>query len=318
MPILVPPKQEQASIVQFLDYADRRIRRYVRAKQRLIKLLDEQRAVMVQDAVTRGLDRSAKLKSSGVQWLREVPGHWEVVQFKRRVGFQEGPGIMADDFRDEGVPLLRISCLRGDEATLEGCNYLDSKMVERRWKHFAVNAGDYLLSASGSTGAVALATEVVAGAISYTGIIRLWPVSEKTFMPYMRLFMGCRPFQDQIDAAKSGVGIEHFGPTHLKRMAVSLPPYDEQRRIVEWVTRETAPTAALIAAARREIDLVREYRTRLIADVVTGKVDVRGAAASLPDDTDAYDFPEVEVEAEGSVADIDREAIDAELSRVEA
>ncbi len=281
-----PPLSEQAAIVRFLDHADRRTRRYIRGKQKLIKLLEEQKQAIIHRAVTRGLDPNVRLKPSGMDWLGDVPEHWEVVPFKRRVGFQEGPGIMAADFRDSGVPLLRISCLRGDAATLQGCNYLDPKMVHRRWSHFAVREGDYLLSASASTGSVVPATGVVAGAIPYTGIIRLWPVSSKTVMPFVRLFMVCRPFQDQIDAAKSGVAIEHFGPTHLKRMFITLPPRDEQKAIVGAITAITAPFAGAIEVAQRGISLLREYRTRLIADVVTGKLDVRAAAANLPDEAD--------------------------------
>lgn len=223
----LPPLPEQVAIVRFLDHADRRIRRYIRAKQKLIKLLEEQKQVIIHRAVTRGLDPNVRLKPSGVECLGDLPETWEVVPFKRRIGLQEGPGIMAADFRDSGVPLLRISCLRGDIVTLEGCNHLDPKMVQRRWSHFAVREGDYLLSASASTGAVALATKEVAGSIPYTGIIRLWPLSSKVVMSFITLFISSRPFQDQIDLAKSGVGIEHFGPTHLKRMLIALPPPDE-------------------------------------------------------------------------------------------
>lgn len=286
--VTIPPLPEQAAIVRFLDYADWRIRRYILAKQELIKLLEEQKRAIIHRAVTRGLDPDVSMKDSGVPWLGEVPEHWEVVRFKRRVGLQEGPGIMAADFREEGVPLLRISCLRGEIASLEGCNFLDPEMVRRRWSHFAVKAGDYLLSASASTGSVVLATDVVENAIPYTGIIRLWPLSDETFMPFVRLFMGSRPFQEQIDAAKSGVGIEHFGPTHLKRMSIVLPSPREQWQIVKEIESLVAPFGGAIEKARSEIALLREYRTRLIADVVTGKLDVRKAAMSLPEEHDDF------------------------------
>jgi type I restriction enzyme, S subunit len=284
IPTPCPPPAEQAAIVRFLDHTDRRIRRYIRAKQKLIKLLEEQKQAIIHRAVTRGLDPNVRLKPSGVEWLGDVPEHWEVVPFKRRVGFQEGPGIMAADFRDEGVPLLRISCLRGSIASLQGCNFLDPQMMRRRWDQFAVQSGDYLLSASASTGSVVLATEVVAGAIPYTGILRLWPLSDRAFMPFVRLYMGCGPFQDQIIAAKSGVAIEHFGPTHLKRMFMALPLPNEQREIVQYVDSQVAPSAKATERATREIEFLREYRTRLIVDVVTGKLDVREAAAQLPDE----------------------------------
>jgi type I restriction enzyme S subunit len=302
----LPPLGEQAAIVHFLDHADRRIRRFIRAKQKLIKLLEEQKQAITHRAVTRGLDPNVRLKPSGVEWLGDVPEHWEVVRFKRRIGFQEGPGIMAADFRDEGVPLLRISCLHGETASLEGCNFLDPQMVERRWSHFTVRQGDYLLSASASTGSVVLATDVVAGAIPYTGILRLWARSKKAFMPFVRLYMGCPPFQEQIDAAKSGVAIEHFGPTHLKRMFIALPPPREQQAIVDLVAEQTASYLDTIGHAQRGLSLVREYRTRLIADVVTGKLDVRAAAARL---TEEVAEPDALDEADTGEADEGREAV---------
>ena len=128
--LALPPFPEQTAIVRFLDYADRRIQRYIRAKQKLIALLEEQKQVIIHQAVTGEIDvRTSQpypaYKDSGVEWLGEVPEHWEVIPFKRRVGFQEGPGIMAADFRESGIPLLRISCLREELATLNGCNYLE-------------------------------------------------------------------------------------------------------------------------------------------------------------------------------------------------
>ena len=288
-PFPLPPSQEQAAIVRFLDHTDRRIRRYIRAKQKLITLLEEQKQAIIHQAVTGQVDvRTGQpypaYKPSGVEWLGGVPEHWEMVPFKRRVGFQEGPGIMAADFRDSGVPLLRISCLRGKVATLDGCNYLDHDMVRARWGHFAVGEDDYLLSASASTGAVSLATSEVAGSIPYTGIIRLWPTSQRTVMAYVSLFMSSRLFQNQVDLAKSGVGIEHFGPTHLNRMVITLPPAPDQKAIVDAIKEAIEPLAIETDRSRCQIDLLREYRTRLIADVVTGKLDVREVAAQLLDE----------------------------------
>ena len=314
-PVPLPPLSEQDAIVGFLGHVDRRIRRYIRARQKLITLLGEQKQAIIHSGVTRGLDPNARLKPSRVAWLGDVPEHWEVVPFKRRVGFQEGPGIMAADFRDQGVPLLRISCLRGETATLQGCDFLDPDTVQRRWSRFAVQPEDYLLSASASTGNVVPATDAVAGAIPYTGILRLWPLSARVFMPFVRLYMGCRPFQDQIDAAKTGVGIEHFGPTHLKRMSIALPSPSEQREIVAVVGSQTSPFAQATERATCEIRLAREYQTRLIADVVTGKLDVRGAAENLRDEIedaepldDALAAPE-----EASTLDVDSVSEEADV-----
>lgn len=282
IPVLVPPPAEQAAIVRFLDWANGRLEQAIRAKRKAIALLQEQRQVIIHRAVTHGLDASVSLKSSGIPWLGDIPQHWEVQRFKKNVGFQEGPGIMLSDFRDAGVPLLRISCLAGVAATLAGCNFLSPARVREKWSHFAVKPGDYLLSASGSTGAVRRASAEVVGAIPYTGIIRLWPKACTIDMEYLQLFMLARPFTEQIAMAKSGVGIEHFGPTHLKRMWILQPPVEEQAQIVEWVTSATSVLDRGVARLEREIELLCEYRTRLTADVVTGKIDVREAASNLP------------------------------------
>ena len=283
-----PSVGEQRAIVRFLDHANRRIQRYIRAKEKLIALLEEQKQVITHQAVTGQVDvRTGRpypaYKPTVMEWLEKVPVQWEVIPLKRSVGFQEGPGIMAADFRESGVPLLRISCLREEVATLDGCNYLDPNMVGARWGHFAIKEGDYLLSASASTGAVSLATSEVAGCIPYTGIIRLWANSQRTVMPYVRLFMSSRLFQDQIEVSKSGVGIEHFGPTHLKRMVITLPPESEQETIVDLFNKTIAPFVSAVARAHRQMNFLQEYRTRLISDLVTGRLDVREAAAGLPD-----------------------------------
>jgi type I restriction enzyme, S subunit len=274
----VVPMDEQKAIAYYLDANAVKVNRFIRNKRRVIELLNEQTQAIINRAVTRGLDPAVQLKHSGIDRLGDVPVNWKIVRFKTPVGFQEGPGIMAADFREKGVPLLRISCLAGEQATLAGCNFLDPEAVKRRWAHFAVQPGDYLLSASASTGAVSRATEVVAGSIPYTGILRLWAKTPDLNMEYLRYFMMSRSFLDQIEIAKSGVAIEHFGPTHLKRMWIFLPPPVEQAKLVEQLGKLLAPLAKLIADAHRTINLIEEYRTSLITDIVTGKLDVRNLA----------------------------------------
>ncbi len=279
----VPPTAEQAAIVKYLAHAHRRIDRAIAAKRKLITLLEEQKQAIINQAVTRSIDSRLPLKDSGVPWLGTIPAHWRAARFKQVVGFQEGPGIMAADFRDVGIPLLRISCMAGHEVDLRGCNYLDPGAVEARWSKFRVRAGDYLLSASGSTGAVKPVGESAVGAVPYTGLIRLWQRTPDVDMEFVRLAMTAAPFASQIDQAKSGVGIEHFGPTHLKRMWIALPPIEEQVAIVADVAAATRSIDASAVAAGREVELLREFRVRLTSDVVTGQVDVRHLAATLPE-----------------------------------
>lgn len=285
IPFVQPPLDEQRLIVRFLDWHGGHTGKLIRAKKRIVALLNEQKQAIIQHAVTRGLDPNAKLKPSGSPWIGDIPEGWEVVPFKRRVGFQEGPGIMASDFRDEGIPLLRISSLRGDEATLEGCNFLDPEAVAKRWSHFKVKVGDYLLSSSASTGKICRASSLVEGSIPYTGIIRLWPLAGDVSMPFLKYLIQSPIFQRQLDAMKSGVAIEHFGPTHLKQIVICLPTRSEQNEIVDYIEQATSGLGKACAAIDREIALMLEFRTCVTADIVTGKLDVRAAADSLPEIT---------------------------------
>jgi type I restriction enzyme S subunit len=254
-----------------------------------------------------------EFKSSGIDWLGDIPTHWEAVRFKLRVGFQKGSGIMAADFRDAGVPLLRISCLASDPATLAGCNYLDPGKVREKWQHFRVQPEDYLLSASASTGSVSRASEEVVGAVPYTGILRLWPLSKDVNMEFIRHFIDSQPFAAQIDTSKSGVAIEHFGPTHLKRMWISLPPSEKQSEIVALLEDELRDINAMVDRASRETELMREYRTRLIADVVTGKVDVRHLAPPPPGSEDLEETADELEPLDDAVVELDEEALAGEV-----
>lgn len=319
VPILCPPHDEQAAIIRFLEYTDRRIRRYIRAKKNLIALLNEQKQAIIHRAVTRGLNPIVKFKSSEIAWLGETPEHWVVSPFKARVAFREGPGIMRTDFRESGIPLLRISCLLSKGDPLDGCNYLHPDMVAKKWSHFAVLPGDYLLSAStsASTITVCCSSEPMIGAIPYTGLIRLWPRDPDVNMEYVALLIQSRLLQDQLLLARSGVGIAHFGPTHLKRLWIALPPKAEQDQLVTALRVSCLSIYRLEELYSRQITLLQEYRTCVIADIVTGKLDDRDAAAQLPyeaEDPEAIDDWDEVVEDGEAVndPDIEEAAIGAE------
>lgn len=159
---------------------------------------------------------------------------WPEVPFPEVIDFREGPGIMARDFRDEGVPLIRVAGLSGASSVLRGCNYLDREMVEAKWSHFRVAPGDTLLSTSASLGRVAVVADEAEGAIPYTGIIRMRPADTRVLFSFIPHLLRGPHFQQQAEAVGSGSVLRHFGPSHLRTMAVVLPPVDEQHRI-SWV-----------------------------------------------------------------------------------
>jgi type I restriction enzyme, S subunit len=292
MPVLVPPKEEQSAIVRFLDHADRRIRRYILAKQKLIKLLEEQKQTIIHHAVTHGPDPNVRLKPSGVEWLGDVPEHWEVLRLKTLVRvIDQGVSPQAENrFADDGSwGVLKAGCVnRGVFRDTEHKRLPDDFSFD---PNLGVEIGDVLVSrASGSPQLVGSVGRVQS--LAYRLIL-----SDKTFRPvfntradsdFMVLAMNSRYYRQQVEQAISGAeGLANNLPSSsLRAFAFAVPPVPEQRTIVEHVRGLTNKLLGTISRALREIDLLREYRIRLIADVVTGKLDVRAAAAKLPEETD--------------------------------
>ena len=160
-----------------------------------------------------------------------MAGEWRVESFPDVIDFQEGPGILAKDFREEGIPLVRLAGLDRGGSVLAGCNYLDPETVAKRWSHFALAEGDMLLSTSASLGRIAVVGSDGVGAIPYTGIIRMRPLDARLTAPFIRYLLEGPDFQQQAEMVGAGSVIRHFGPTHLRQMSVRLPPPEEQRAI---------------------------------------------------------------------------------------
>lgn len=276
LPVPKAALEEQRAIADYLDRETARIDTLIEEQQNLVETLRERRQSLISSSVAQGLEASVRFKESDLPGAGPVPEHWTLLPLRYAITFQEGPGIMAADFRDEGVPLLRVSCVRTAQTTLAGCNYLDPADVEGRWRHFQVDLGDLLISASASMGTVSEVTEEVVGAVPYTGIIRIKP--GLMIRDFVRWFVVSGEFIDQVDSFKTGSTIQHFGPTHLSQMRVALPPPEEQRRIAAYLDEQTAKIDALIAETERFIKLSKERRAALITAAVTGQIDLRTSA----------------------------------------
>ena len=161
----------------------------------------------------------------------DTRGTWQEKAFEDVIDFREGPGILARDFREYGVPLVRLAGLNRGSSLLEGCDYLDSEAVSSRWSHFQLELGDILLSASASLGRIAVVGKEGVGAVPYTGIIRMRPRDDTIFAPFIRYLLEGPDFQQQAEMVGVGSVIRHFGPMHLRQMTVQVPPLPEQRAI---------------------------------------------------------------------------------------
>lgn len=177
---------------------------------------------------------------------------WQTAPLHEVLDFREGPGIMAADFRDEGVPLLRLAGLKRGANLLQGCNFLDPEKVEQKWKQFRVRAGDVLLSTSASLGEVAVVPAEAVGAVPYTGIIGFRPADDRVDAGFIRHMLTTPTFKAQIEAMGVGSVMKHFGPSHLRKMTVSFPSVPEQRAIAEVLgalDEKIAANDSLVASA---------------------------------------------------------------------
>lgn len=307
LPIAAPPLEEQAVIVRFLDYADRRIRRYIRAKQRLIALFEEQKQAIIHRAVTRGLDPDVRLKPSGMEWLGDIPAHWEVRRLKhlyREVNERSTSG-------DE--ELLSVSHLTG--VTPRSEKNITMFMAESYVGHKLCRPTDLVVNTMWAwMGALGISTRIGIVSPSY-GVYR--PMPTRGLLPeFAENVLKTREYVDQYRVRSTGITSSRLRlyPDAFLQIPVVLPPTNEQATIVARIADETLDLQAGVRAAFHEIDLLREYRTRLIADVVTGKLDVREAAARLPAEMDEpellddLDLPDSELD------DLDADEVEAELA----
>ena len=296
LPVPVPPVFEQSAIVRFLDYTDRRIQRYIRAKRKLISLLEEQKQALIHEAVTGRIDvRSWRpypaYKESGVAWLGKVPAHWDIWRSKRafrprterarpgdtQLSATQAYGVIAQaDYEEKiGRKITRILRHLDQRRHVEIDDFVISMRsfqggLERAWTSGCIRSSYIVLHA---------ATELIVGyfgylfkSVGYIGALQ----STASFI---------RDGQD--------LNFENFC-----RVDVLVPPIDEQQHIAQAVDRSTEHIDTIIERSRRQIGSWSEYRARLIADVVTGKLDVRKAAAGLPeiDSLGAEDKPDVGID----------------------
>jgi len=257
---LLPPLDEQSAIVRFLDHANRKIDGFIRAKRKLIGLLNEQKQAIIHRAVTRGLDPDVPLKDSGIPWLGEIPAHWEMQRLKHLASFQSGDGITSLQIEPQGdYPVYGGNGLRGysNRYTHDG--------------HFAL---------IGRQGALCGNINYAKGrffASEHAVVTTLRPGYSVVWFGEMLKVMNLNQYSQS--AAQPGLAVER-----IKNLAAPVPPATEQPKLVAAFQEQTAPLNTAIARTNREIALMQEYRTRLTADIVTGKLDVRGASRHLPDE----------------------------------
>lgn len=262
--LIQPSRPEQDQIVAYLRVQDAHIARFIKTKRDLIGLLTEQKLRIIDHAVTRGLDASVELKSSGIEWLGDVPAHWEVSKVKLLANYINGFPFKPAEWGAKGRPIIRIQNLTKEHAPF---NYYEGAIPERNH----VKNGDILLSWSASLGVFVWNR---GNAWLNQHIFKVVPDPKRITRGYFVWL--ARWFLNHMEAEAHGSTMQHITKPKFGSFPVPLPSLDEQAEIEAYIQRETLDIDLAIARTEEEIKLIREYRDRLIADVVTGQVDVRG------------------------------------------
>ena len=275
----LPPPDEQAAIVRFLDHANRKIDNFIRAKRKLIGLLNEQKQAIIHRAVTRGLQPDVPLRPSGIPWLGDIPKHWEAKRIKyllREVDNRSTTGLepLLSMRMHHGLVVFSEHFTRPPQAA----SLVGFKIVKPR--QFVVNrmqAGNGVIFPS---------------CLNITGLVSpdyavFDPIADVN-VDYLGELFRSRTLRVKFRSESKGLGTgtsgfmrlynDRFGAIHIP-----LPPREEQDSILKGIEEQSKDLTTAIARTEREIALMQEYRTRLTADLVTGKLDVREAAAKLPE-----------------------------------
>lgn len=263
---------EQESITNFLDRKVAKIDDLIAKKERMIELLKEERSAVINQAVTRGLDPNVELKDSGIEWLGKIPKHWSLKRIKHigaiRYGLGEPP-----EYASDGLPFVRATDIKQGKINLEFVLKIDPNDVP--WsRRPQLSNGEILIVRSGAyTGDSAIVTAEISGSIAGYDMVLTVTKAESRFVAWA-LLAGYL-LKGQIYQARMRAAQPHLNAEELGGSFVLMPPLIEQSAIANFLDHKTAQLDAQVAHEEKSIELLKEFRTALISEVVTGKIDVR-------------------------------------------
>jgi type I restriction enzyme, S subunit len=300
LPITFGNIHEQTAIARFLDYKLAKINRFIQKKKQLIKLLNEQKAAIINQAVTKGLDPNAKMKDSGIEWLGEIPEHWEVRKLKYVAKVKTGktPKIESSlvDFFENGTVDWFTPGDFGNEGILNDSN--------RKINELAINDSQislfpkktvFMIGIGGTIGKIGICFDESScnqqiNALIFNNLIE--PL-------YAYYFLKTQKYQ--IDLLADFTTLPILNQSKTKDIIFVYPKKDEQQQIISYIEKETAIINTTISKIEKELALTEEYKTALIAEAVTGKIDVRGYEVPEITEEETYEDPDSYREEEENI-----------------
>jgi type I restriction enzyme S subunit len=277
LPVLIPEKQEQTTIANFLDYKTEKINRFINKKKQLIELLNEQKAAIINQAVTKGINPNVPMKDSGIEWLGKIPEHWELNKIKYLISKPIAGQWGQESKKDENdIICLRVADFDG-LSTKE--NDLTIRNIEPKEEQI-LKLGDLLIEKSGG-GEKTPVGRVVRFIHSFKAVtsnfVSKVSVNEDfVYSEYLLFaFKAINIVRWNVRSVKQTTGIQNLDSYDYFDNWIYYPKKDEQKSIINFINKESDKIDKTISTIEKEITLVEEYKTALIAEAVTGKIDVR-------------------------------------------
>jgi type I restriction enzyme, S subunit len=281
--LAMPPVPEQIAIAAFLDRETAKIDALVAEQRRLIDLLKEKRQALISHAVTKGLNPHARMKSSGIEWLGDVPEHWSVMRLKYlKRSIEQGwspqcEGCPAERENEWGV--LKVGCVNGG-----AFNPTENKLLPADLEPIpalAILSGDLLISRANTrelVGSAAVALKDYPKLLLCDKLYRLRLQTDFCSPVFLSFYLGSKSAREPIELGATGASASmvNIGHSEILELEVAVPPIEEQHEIAIAISEDIDKSNTLIVEASRAIDLLQERRTALISAAVTGQIDVRG------------------------------------------
>ena len=278
--LIFPPKQEQIKIASFLDEKIEQLDKAIKQKEQLIKLLKERRQILINDAVTKGLDKTVAMKDSGVEWIGEIPEGWEVKKLKYIFSFSKGLTITKENLVDEGIKCVNYGEIHSKYGFEINPKIHDLKCVDVSYiksdKKSLLNFGDFVYADTsedieGSGNFTYLNSNIKTFAGYHTVICHPKIEIDSRFFAYE---FDSSTFRYQIQRKVKGVKVYSITQSMLKDISLWIPPLAEQQELVKIIDSKTSELDKAINLQQQQITKLKEYKTTLIDSVVTGKVRV--------------------------------------------
>ncbi|MEN9302872.1 MAG: hypothetical protein RL264_1301 [Bacteroidota bacterium] len=282
---IYPPIEEQTTIANYLDQKTSQIDDLIAKKERLIQLLEEERTAIINHAVTKGLpaeerlkvglDPTVPMKDSGIEWLGEIPAHWEVKRIKHLLNepLKYGANESAEEENLDDPRYIRITDF-GNDGKLKENTF--KSLPYSKAENFLLNEGDILFARSGATVGKTFFFKNYQGIACFAGYLIKASCNQKLLLPeFLYQFTNTGSYENWKQSIFQQATIQNIGADKYNQLKIAIPPVSEQKEIIEFLEKKTSEIGLIISTTQQEIELLKEYKTALISEVVTGKVDVR-------------------------------------------